>query len=201
MNNQGGKKLVFLAVAFALIMVAAVFAYNSLSQRYLEGQLSTSSSEAVSSSEEQSASASIEVPLAPDFTVEDLDGNTVKLSDYRGTPVVLNFWASWCGPCKAEMPHFQKLKEEYDGQVVFLMINLTDGSRETKETAMAYIEEGGYDFNVLFDTTSEAAYSYRISSIPTTYFINAEGYALSREIGALAEQTLRGRVETLLPAQ
>lgn len=201
MNNQGGKKLALLVVAFALIMVVAVFAYNSLSQRYLDRQQNASTSEAVSSSEEQSASASIEVPLAPDFTVEDLDGNTVKLSDYRGAPVVLNFWASWCGPCKAEMPHFQKLKDEYEGQVVFLMINLTDGSRETKETALAFIEEGGYDFNVLFDTKGEAAYSYRISSIPTTYFINAEGYALSREIGSLAEQTLRSRVETLVPAK
>lgn len=204
-DKKGGVRLVALAAAFVLVMAGAVFAYNKLAPKYPEGPgAAPSSSDSGGQSSQDASSSSFnkeDFPLAPDFSVEDVDGNTVKLSDYRGTPVVLNFWASWCGPCKVEMPHFQTLKDEYEGQVVFLMVNLTDGLRETKESALAFIDEEGYNFNLVFDTKSEAAYSYRISSIPTTYFIDADGYALSREIGSLSEQTLRGRVESLLTAE
>ena len=80
---------------------------------------------------------------APDFTVYDLDGNPVSLSDYFGKPIVLNFWASWCGPCKMELPDFQETYDELGGDVQFLIVNLTDGSRETVETASAYLKEQG----------------------------------------------------------
>ena len=129
-------------------------------------------------------------PTAPDFTVYDREGNEVKLSDFLGKPVVLNFWASWCGPCKSEMPHFQQAWEQYGDEVAFLMVNLTDGQGETAETAYSYIDGCCYTFPVYCDTTSEAAYTYGIYSIPTTFFIHADGTAEGYISGAMDLETL-----------
>ena len=103
---------------------------------------------------------------APDFTVQDGEGNSVKLSDFFGKPIVLNFWASWCPPCKAELPDFEDACKKYDGEVVFLMVNMTDNQMETVEVAKAFVAEQGYTFPVYFDTQYEAAYLYGLSSIP-----------------------------------
>lgn len=128
---------------------------------------------------------------APDFTVENADGEAVKLSDYVGKPIVLNFWASWCSPCKSEMPEFNAAWEELEGEVQFLMVNMTDGSRETMDSAKEYVEGEGFTFPVLFDTNSEAAIAYSAYSLPTTYFIDAEGYLVARAVGAIDGETLQ----------
>ena len=134
---------------------------------------------------------------APDFTAYDAAGNPVKLSDFRGKPVVLNFWASWCSPCKAEMPDFQKEYEAQGEAVQFLIINLTDGKQETVATASAYVAQQGYTFPVFFDTTSEAARLYGIYSIPTTYFIDATGQAIGRAQGAINVFTLQRGIDAI----
>lgn len=128
---------------------------------------------------------------APDFTVYDKDGNAVHLSDYIGKPVVLNFWASWCGPCRGEMPDFQKLYLEYGEEVQFLLINLTDGSRETVGSASDFIASQGYTFPVFFDKNSSASNVYGVRSIPVTYFIDAQGNLVAQATGAISEETLR----------
>ena len=130
-------------------------------------------------------------PLAPDFTVYDASGNPVRLSDFRGTPVVLNFWASWCPPCKAEMPDFQKEFEAQGQNVQFLIVNMTDGERETVDTASAYIAQQGYTFPVYFDTKYAAANAYQVRSIPATYFIDAEGYVVAQASGSIDSKTLQ----------
>ena len=137
--------------------------------------------------------ASTEAPqvVAPDFTVYDADGNEVKLSDYLGKPVVLNFWASWCGPCKMEMPDFNEKHQQLGGDVQFLMINLTDGTTETVEGASAFIASQGYTFPVFYDTTSMAAAVYGISAIPAPFFIDAEGHAIAQATGAISGATLQ----------
>ena len=127
---------------------------------------------------------------ALDFTVQDWEGNMVKLSDFFGTPIVLNFWASWCPPCKAELPDFDDACKKYDGEVVFLMVNMTDNQMETVEVAKDFIKTYGYDFPVYFDVSYEAAMAYGVRSIPQTYFINAEGELVATATGMISAAQL-----------
>ena len=138
-----------------------------------------------------------ELSTAPDFTVYDIDGNEVKLSDYFGKPIVLNFWASWCGPCKSEMPEFNEMYSELDGEVIFLMVNMTDGSRETVESASEYVSEEGFSFPVMYDTAQDAAYTYAVYSLPTTYFLDDEGYLIARAVGAIDKDTLQQGIDMI----
>ncbi len=128
--------------------------------------------------------------LAPDFTVVDWEGNEVLLSDCFGKPLVINFWASWCPPCKGEMPEFNKVYESMKDEVNFMMIDLTDGQREKTENGKKYVESKGFTFPVYFDVDQEAAIAYGISSIPTTLFIDKDGYIVKGAQGALDEKTL-----------
>ena len=126
-----------------------------------------------------------EVTQAPDFTVIDMDGRAVSLHSLAGKPVIVNFWASWCPPCKAEMPDFEAAYKKYGSEIQFMMVNMTDGGRETVETAKKYIADQGYTFPIYFDTEQEAAYTYGVSAIPTTYFINAQGIPVAYAAGAI----------------
>ena len=135
---------------------------------------------------------------APDFTVYDADGNEVKLSDFVGKPTVVNFWASWCGPCKSEMPDFQEKYAQYGDRVNFLMVNMTDGSRETVDKASVFITQQGYTFPVYFDTAQNAAITYSVYSLPTTYFMNAKGEIEAQATGAINAETLQKGIDMIL---
>ncbi|MCL2342684.1 MAG: redoxin domain-containing protein [Firmicutes bacterium] len=174
---------------FVLLIVAAVVAYNALRDR--------APGDGAALTPEQSAA---DRQKAPDFMMTDSDGNTVKLSDLlaNGKPVVLNFWASWCDPCKSEMPEFETVYKDLGNDVQFVMLNMTDGQRETTETAAAYVAKEGYTFPVFFDTERQAgAYAYGIRAIPTTFFIDQGGYIVSSWQSTLTEQTLRDRIDAL----
>ena len=136
--------------------------------------------------------------MAPDFTVYDRDGNTVRLSDFRGKPVVLNFWASWCGPCKSEMPDFEEIYKEYGEDIHFVMVNLTDGDRETMDTATTFLDSSGYTFPVYYDKDTDAALTYQVYGIPVTYFINAEGHLIAQGSSALDAETIKRGIDMIL---
>lgn len=205
------KRILFvLALVFVLVLGGAYTLYGRLSQGLEHNQLKVESpqSQAAGSSSQGAESgqtadsaqaAEPEKVLAPDFTVYDAEGNPVQLYDYIGKPLVVNFWASWCGPCQMEMPHFEDKYQELGDEVQFLMINMTDGGRETVDSASAFIAEKGYTFPVLYDTDSNAALTYGAYSLPTTYFIDADGYAVAQATGAIDADTLQQGIDLIAP--
>ena len=136
--------------------------------------------------------------LAPDFELVTLEGEMVSLAEMRGKVVLLNFWASWCPPCRKEMPAMQKIFDEYNQEdFVILAVNSTNQDRISD--AEAFSIEQGLSFPILLDTDGRVANQYQVRSLPTSFFIDPNG--IIREIvigGPMAEVLLRTRVEKLL---
>ena len=143
------------------------------------------------------AAGPVQRNMAPDFTTYDDAGNAVSLKDMRGKPVVVNFFASWCGPCKFEMPYFEEFYLEYGDQVEFMMVNLCAFGNDTKDAAKKMVEEGGYTFPVYFDTDGDAAIKYAVRSMPTTLFVSAKGELKGRKVGMIDRETLKATVEAM----
>ncbi len=202
------RKLIGLAVLLVVLLAGGMAAYNYLAPKAANGgnvavepdkNAADSASETGDTVDTAQQGATGETPdygPAPDFTVYDADGNEVSLADFAGEPVVINFWASWCPPCKAELPDFEAAYKEVS-DVRFLMVNLTDGQRETKEIADAFIAENGYTFPVLYDIDGSGYYAYGLTSIPQTFFVDAEGNIADYRIGMIDEQTLRDGIEKI----
>lgn len=141
---------------------------------------------------------------APDFTLTDQSGKTHTLSEYKGKTVFLNFWATWCGPCRQEMPHIQKIYEEYnkneDDLVVLGVANpRTDShpknSDVSEEEIKQFLEDNGYDYPVAMDTTGDVFSTYGISSFPTTFMIDKDGNVFGYVSGSLTEEMIRNIIE------
>ena len=214
MNNK--KKTIILITLFAVLMIGASILYNKLSLDFKMDSLvieegiettnnttnndsSNTAANETQSPEDTAPSENTDTQLtkAPDFTVYNLDGNEVNLSDFFGKPIIVNFWASWCGPCKMEMPDFNEAYQIYNEEITFLMVNMTDGSRETVEIASSFIEDSDYTFPVYYDTAYSAAITYSVSSLPTTYFIDAEGNLIAHARGAIDGATLQKGIDMI----
>ncbi|MFL0267041.1 TlpA family protein disulfide reductase [Candidatus Clostridium radicumherbarum] len=131
---------------------------------------------------------------AADFKLKDLSGKEVSLSDFKGKRVFLNFFATWCPPCKAEMPEMEKLYEETkDSDLVILAVDL----EESTETVRSFVNNNKYNFKVLLDSNSTAAEKYQISSIPTSYFIDKDGNIVDKHIGSMTIQDMKNYIDKL----
>lgn len=204
-KKKSRKGLVIGIVALAVVIVGAAVAYNVLAPgaapESLQTQGATEAVDGASSAGAASggaASDSSGKTDAPDFEMTTPDGNTVTLSELKGKPIVLNFWASTCGPCKMEMPEFQKAYEQYGEQLQFVMVNVPDFNGETRERALQLVDQSGYTFPVYFDDTMQGQVQYGITSIPQTYFINADGTVEAYASGAIDASTIDRGIAMLL---
>lgn len=124
-------------------------------------------------------------PMA-DFELTDVNGNVHRLSDYRGKPVVLNFWATWCPPCNEEMPVFESYHQRLKDDVVFIGVNYMEDSATVKN----FVEENQITFQILLDFSGKASDRYYVQAYPTTFFIDAEGVLRAQRIGVLTPSML-----------
>ncbi len=128
---------------------------------------------------------------APDFALKDLDGNTVRLSDLRGKVVFINFWATWCPPCRAEMPEIEALHQEYkDKGVLVLGVDIA----ESENTVRQYIQQGGFSWTIVLDSTGEVARDYQIAAIPTSFFLDKEGIIRAVKVGAMTKREMEDKL-------
>ena len=123
---------------------------------------------------------------APDFTLQNMNNKEVSLSDYRGQKVFLNFWASWCPPCRQEMPDMQKLHEEYGEELVILAVNIGEG----KSTAANFMMQNDLNFPVLLDTDKSTAQDYLVRGIPSSYFLDEDGIIINKVVGAVSYERM-----------
>lgn len=139
--------------------------------------------------------------LAPDFVLQDMQGETIRLSELQGQPVLLNLWASWCPPCQAEMPAMQKVHEEYaDEGFVILAVNTT--FQDDRTSAENFVTSRGLTFPILFDLDGSVSQRYQVRSMPTSFFIDREGTIRRMVIGGpMSEALLRAEAERLLQDQ
>jgi len=199
MNMKKTVNIVIWTAVLVFLIIGAYFVYSrNNSAEYIEDKIAKDTNNDKAAGDNGGTKEENKI-MAPDFSLKDLDGNTVKLSDYRGKIVFLNFWASWCGPCTSEMPEFEKVHRQFskEGDAVILAVNLTDGFRETEEKARKFIADNGYTMKVLLDTTGSAAKDYGIYSIPTTYVINRDGSIVTYMEGARPGKVLLDIYEKL----
>ena len=204
------KTLLITLLVFLVVLGVAAALYPRLSAGMQPQQLATTPpatteaateptpTEAAREETTEATEATEPEPVAaPDFTVQDWDGNEVKLSDYLGKPIVLNFWAHWCGPCQMEMPEFNAAYEELGGEVTFLMVHEGAAIEDGKEKVL----DGGYTFPVVFDADSSAGNLYGITAFPTTFFIDKGGNLQAYYMGAMDRSLLQQGIDLIYTAE
>lgn len=184
--------IIILSVLLVALIAVAAVAYSTLSEDYVPSDVLPAETSG------NSAAVTEAVKTAPDFTMTDADGNEIALSDFLGKPIVINFWATWCSPCKSELPTFDAAYATYGEDVQFIMLNLTDGYRDTVDGVKKFVADGGYTFPVYFDTALEGANAYGAYSIPMTVFIDESGAVTYQKLGIISESLLTSKIEAII---
>lgn len=188
------KKIKFLAylVIVIIFFVIVKFGYSYINGSYLEKNSNVSK-------ENNKENSEGEIKSLKNFSVYNEEGKKVDIKDYlTEKPLVINFWASWCPPCKEEIPYFNNIKDIYRDKVEVLMVNLTDGQRETREKAKDYIDDLGYDFNILYDEDLNAAKTYSLNQVPRTLFVDEDGNVIKDKIGMISEEELNSYIDKII---
>ncbi len=172
-------------LAVALMGVAAFFAAGTVFYLIATGDDGANGDSSVGVIDEHRPEPG---DIAPDFALQDIrDGEIVRqLSDFRGQVVVLNWYASWCGPCRAEIPHFQAAQDALGDDVVFLLVNL----EEPRDRAVSFLEELDATMTSVHDADGDVFEHYRGTSMPTTYFIDRDGTISVGGSGIVTEDAL-----------
>ncbi|MFC6038031.1 redoxin domain-containing protein [Paenisporosarcina macmurdoensis] len=135
--------------------------------------------------------------MAPDFTLTTVDGKKVQLSELKGKKVIVNFWATWCPPCKAEMPHMQNYYDEFsqDENVEILAVNLTSGDKV--ESVQNFVKDYGLTFPIPMDEEGMVGQTYEAITIPTSYMIDSNGRIQNKVVGPMDENMIKEFVSNL----
>lgn len=171
-------------VLIAVVMVLVGWAVYDFSFSKKETAMDQPFQEEVSSTVDSNEVGLLRGQLAPDFELKTGDGETVRLSDYRGQRVLLNFWATWCPPCRAEMPDMQELYTKSNLDVEILAVNLT-ATEKSEEVVAPFVEEYGLTFPILMDRSSEVSNLYSVYAYPTSYMIDSAGRIQFIALGAI----------------
>ena len=132
---------------------------------------------------------------APDFTLQTVDGTPLRLSDLKGKPVFMNFWATWCVPCREEMPAMQALYEQYrDRGLVVLAVNMEEDEARVRR----WVDQGGFTYTFVLDSEGQQLKRYNVNAAPTSYFIGRDGVIRDLKLGAISRAEMETKVEKLL---
>jgi peroxiredoxin len=132
---------------------------------------------------------------APDFTLQTVDGDPLRLSDLKGKAVFMNFWATWCTPCREEMPAMQELYDEHRNRgLVILAVNM----EEDQARVRLWVEQGGFTYTFVLDSDGEQVKRYNVKAAPTSYFIGRDGVIRDLKLGAISRAEMQAKVEKLL---
>lgn len=189
------KALIALIIAFSLTGFSIYTIYNSdSSNSKSDSSISLVSDKNNNSDEPIEVTTNSIKTKAIDFKLKDLNGNELSLSDLKGKKVFLNFWATWCPPCKAEMPEIEKLYQETkDSDLVIVAVEIG----EPLDTVKSFIDSNKYNFKVLLDPDQTVATKYNITSIPTSYFIDTDGNIASKHVGGMNIDQMKAYIKTL----
>lgn len=182
---MSNKRLLWIILCFILLIALALFSYRFLTA-------------AQNHTPPESERSVISAVSAADFTCYDAQGNQIQLADFSGKPIVLHFWASWCLPCREELPNFQQLYEVYGSEIQFIIVNLTDGTRETEAAAKSFLQENNFRFPAYFDLDLAGMQAYQVYSLPTTILIDESYTVVHREYSALTASKLEALLQSLL---
>jgi len=117
----------------------------------------------------------------PNFGAQSLDGDSITLGDLRGTPVLLNIWATWCVPCRTEMPELQEISEKYEGSLEVIGVSIDEYG--TQDAVRGFLEDVGTDFRILLDPEQRAVRSFTTVGVPETFLVDSEGVVRARWVG------------------
>ena len=133
--------------------------------------------------------------IAPDFQLTALDNETIQLAQQQGKPIILNFWATWCGPCRAEMPALQRISAEFQNTALVIGVNQAEQFAPVSDFAAEF----GITYPILLDQNNAISRLYRVRSLPTTYFIDSNGVIRDQIIGTASEAVLSSKLENIMP--
>ncbi|HFU7075869.1 MULTISPECIES: redoxin domain-containing protein [Bacillus] len=186
-----------LTIIVVLLCLAGYAAYEQFGNKEQAVKVKQEKSEAAM--KEIIARNGIEIGRsAPDFELTKLDGTNVKLSDLKGKKVILNFWATWCGPCQQEMPDMEAFYKEHKENVEILAVNYTPSEKGGGEEKVSnFIKEKGITFPVLLDKNIDVTTAYKVITIPTSYFIDTKGVIQDKFIGPMTQKEMEKRVAKL----
>lgn len=190
-----------------VLIIIGVMTFTGLGNN-ITGYLNSANNKATKSSEinnekESSSKEGTRTNITPavDFKLKDQYGNEHKLSDYKGKVVFLNFWATWCSPCRSEMPHIEELYKEYNenkGDIIILGIANPGGQEKDIDGIKEFLNNNKYSFPVVFDESGEMFGRYGISSFPTTYMIDKDGNVFGYVTGALTKDMMKNIINQTL---